>query len=263
MSSLDVRPDRGGLRRTVTSRHRRISSKAVDPAGVLLRTPIFGDLSPEDVESLLPELRDRTFRRGQPVWIEGDPAESLWVLAEGQLKSHRVSRDGAEVILEFHSSIDVLGEVGLFHPSGRRQVSVSAMQPSRCLTVARAPLVAFMAGHPVVMQRMLERLSTTAVRAAYSFSGVAFDDIRRRVAGALLALGEEFGEPTAGGVRIRLRLSQGSLAALVAASRENVNRALSSLIASGAVSQREGHFVVHDRAALQRASATGATGGHL
>jgi CRP-like cAMP-binding protein len=235
----------------------------VDPVGVLLRTPIFGDLSPEDVERLLPVLRDWRFGRGQSLWVEGDPAESLWVLAEGQLKSHRVSRDGAEVILGFHSSIDVVGDVGLFHPSGRRQVSVSAMQPSRCLTVARAPLMAFMTEHPVVMQRMLERLSTIAVRAAYSFSGVAFDDIRRRVAGALLALSEEFGEPAADGVRIRLRLSQGSLAALVAASRENVNRALTSLAAHGAVSQRDGQFVVHDRAALERVSVTGTTGGDL
>ena len=34
------------------------------------------------------------------------------------------------------------------------------------------------------------------------------------------------------------------------ASRENVNRALSPLVASGVISQTKGHFVVHDRAAL-------------
>lgn len=232
-------------------------SEAVDPAGTLLRTPIFGELARQDVEQLLPHLRERRFGRGESVWVEGDPAESLYVVAEGQLKSYRVSQDGGEVILGFNSSIDVMGEVGLFHPSGRRQVSVSAMEPSRCLTVGREPLLTFMAEHPIAMQRMLERLSTIAVRAAYSFSGVAFDDIRRRVAGALLALGDEFGEDTADGVRIRLRLSQGTLAALVAASRENVNRALSVLVTRGVVSQRHGHFYLHDRPALWRASNAG------
>ena len=226
----------------------------MDAAAILLRTQIFGDLTREDVEHLLPHLRHRSFGRGESVWVEGDPAEALFVVAEGQLKSYRVSRDGAEVILGFNSGIDVMGEVGLFHPSGRRQVSVSAMEPSRCLTVGRAPLLAFMAEHPLSMQRMLERLSSIAVRAAYSFSGVAFDDIRRRVAGALLTLAEEFGDETIDGVRIRLRLSQGTLAALVAASRENVNRALSSLVTSGVVSQRGGHFYVHDQAALRRAA---------
>ena len=227
---------------------------AVDPAGILLRTPIFCDLTVADVEELLPDLHEQTFGRGASVWLEGDPATSLYVVTEGQFKSFRLGHDGSEVILVFHSRLDVMGEVGLFHPSGRRQVSVSAMEPSRCFTVSRPPLLRFMTRHPVVMQRMLERLSTMAVRAAYSFSGVAFDDIRSRVAGALLALGDEFGEPAPDGVRIRLRLSQGTLAALVAASRENVNRALSVLAASGAVSQRQGHFVVHDRAALEIAS---------
>jgi CRP-like cAMP-binding protein len=99
---------------------------------------------------------------------------------------------------------------------------------------------------------MLERLSTAAGRAAYSLSGVAFDDIRSRVVTALVALGDEFGQATPDGVRIRLRLSQGALAALVAASRGNVNRALSALIASGVVSQQHGHFVLHDRIALER-----------
>ena len=63
-------------------------------------------------------------------------------------------------------------------------------------------------------------------------------------------LADEFGEPLPDGVRIRLQLSQRTLAALVAASRENVNRALSPLVASGVISQTKGHFVVHDRAAL-------------
>ena len=227
----------------------------VDRTGVLLQAAIFHDLSERDVEELLPELRERAYGRGESVWMEGDPADSLFFLAEGQLKSYRVSRDGVEVILGFNSSVDVVGEVGLFHPSGVRQVCVSAMEPSRCLTMSRARLLAFMTRHPMAMQRMLERLSTIAVRAAYSFSGVAFDDIQRRVASALLALADEFGEPTDEGVRIRLRLSQATLAALVAASRENVNRALSSFVATRAVSQRNGHFYVHDRPALERANA--------
>lgn len=229
----------------------------MDRAAVLLATPIFADLGRSDVEKLLPQLREHRFGRGQSVWLEGDPAKSLYVVAEGQLKSYRVSPDGTEVILGFNSGPDVMGEVGVFHPSGRRWVSVSAMEPSRCLSVGRAPLLAFLAEHPVAMERMLERLSRIAVQAAYSFSGVAFDDIRRRIASALLTLGQEFGEDGEDGVRIRLRLSQGTLAALVAASRENVNRALSSFITSGVVSQRDGHFYLHDQAALRRASTTG------
>lgn len=225
----------------------------MDPVEVLLRAPVFRDLRRSDVEELRPHLHRREFARGESVWVEGARADALYVVVSGQLKSYRLSSDGRELILLLTSGGDLAGEVGLFHPSRLRQVNVSAMEPTVCLTVARTPLVAFLARHPVAMERMLERLSDIGVRAAYSFSGVVFEDIRRRVARALLTLADEFGVPTSSGVRIRLRLSQAALAALVAASRENVNRALSGFVTEGAVSQVNGYFVIHDRRPLDAA----------
>jgi CRP/FNR family transcriptional regulator, cyclic AMP receptor protein len=160
----------------------------MDSVGILLQTPIFRDLSVQDVEELLPDLRERRYARGQTVWIEGDRAEVMIVLAEGQLKAHRVSRDGREVIVGVFKGVAVTGEVGLFHPVGIRWLSLSAMTAARCLMLRRAPLLGFLARHPAAMLRMLEQLSTAAVQAAYSFSGVAFDDIPRRVASLILHL---------------------------------------------------------------------------
>lgn len=226
----------------------------MDPAGILLQTPIFGDLARRDVEELLPHLTERRFDAGGSVWLEGDPADALYILAEGTLKSHRLSRHGGEVIVALHAAVGLTGEIGLFHASRTRQVNVTAMTPSRCLLLRRRPLVAFLSRHPVAMERLLEHICGLTVQAAYSFTGMAFDEIRHRAAQTLLALADEFGEPVPGGTRIRLELSQRTLAALVAASRENVNRALAPLFASGVISQNDAHFVIHDRAALAASS---------
>lgn len=232
----------------------------MDRAGVLLRTNIFTDLARADVEELLPDAHERAFPRGRTVWVEGDPADVLVVVADGQLKAHRSSVDGREVIVAVYAGGSVTGEVGLFHPVGVRWLNLSAMTDTRCLTIRRAPLLSFLARHPAAMQRMLEQLSVAAVQVAYSFSGVAFDDVRHRVARLLLLLADEHGRDTPRGRRIGLTLSQGDLAAYVAASRESVNRALSTLVAEGAVSQHDGHFHVHDREALERATRAGAPG---
>ena len=218
----------------------------MDRAEILLRTPLFRGLPPAELAELLPHLGERRFARGEAVWLEGDPADTLHVVASGQVKSYRVSVDGAEVILGFNGVGDITGHVGLFHPLRARLVNVEAMEPTVCLTLRREPLLAFLRQHPPVMERMLELISDVAGRAAYSFSGLAFEDIRRRVVRALLALAEEFGEPAGHGIRIRLRLSQRTLAALVAASRENVNRALHGLVVAGVVTHHDGYFHVHD-----------------
>jgi CRP-like cAMP-binding protein len=222
----------------------------VDPARILLQTSVFGELTHRDVEELLPHLTERRYDAGQILWSEGAPADALFILAEGMVKSHRLSREGSEVIVDLDSAVAIAGEVGLFHPSRTRQVNVTAMTTSQCLVLKRRPLLDFLARHPIAMERMLEHLAARTVGAAYSFTGLAFDDIRRRAARTLTALADEYGEPVPDGVRIRLELSQRTLGALVAASRENVNRALAPLVAGGVISQRDGHFVIHDRAAL-------------
>jgi CRP-like cAMP-binding protein len=229
----------------------------MDPTGILLKTPVFRDLSVTDAQELLPDLHDRSYGRGQSIWIEGDPADVVVVVAEGQLKAHRVSRDGREVIVAVVTAVGVTGEVGVFHPAGVRWMSLSAMTPARCLMIRRAPLLAFLSRHPAAMQRMLEQLSTAAVQVANLYSGVAFDDIGHRVASLLVSLADDHGEETPEGLRLTPRLSQGELAAHVAASRENVNRALAALVVGGVVSQREGHFYVHDRAALEEVARAG------
>lgn len=223
----------------------------VDLVEALRRTPIFAELDPEAVRELLPYARERRFARGEQVWGEGAPATELYVIADGQLKSYRIGRDGTEVILELSSRGDPAGQVGLFHPSGVRQVCVAAMEPTVCVTIPRDAVLAFMTRHPTAMRRMLESIAEIAVHAAYSFTDVAFEDIRRRVARTLLALAAEQGERVPSGVRIRLKLSQATLAAMVAASRENVNRALALFISRGEVSQRDGYFFVHDQGALE------------
>ncbi len=222
----------------------------MDVVPVLLRTRLLGDSSADDVAELVPHVRERSFAAHQVMWVEGDPVDGLYVLVEGMIKSHRVALDGQEVILVFNTVGDVAGEVGLFHPAQVRHVSVTAMAPTRCLVIPRDPLVAFLSRHPRPMVRMLEQLATIAVKAATSYSELALHDIRARVAAALLALAEEYGEPTATGTRIRLRLSQPTLAALVAASRENVNRALAGFFASGSVVYHERQFEIRDREAL-------------
>lgn len=226
----------------------------MDHARVLLRTPIFQDLAVADVEELLPDVRERSYARGESVWLEGDSATVFCIVAEGQLKAHRVSRDGRDLIVVLYPANSVTGEIGLFHPAGVRWLSLSAMTAARCLMLGRAPLLGFLSRHPAAMQRMLESLSMAAVQAAYSYSGLAFEDIGGRVATLLLYLAREHGDATPEGIRIRMRLTQGDLAAHVGASRENVNRALAALVGQGVVSQHSGHFHVHDLEALESAA---------
>jgi CRP-like cAMP-binding protein len=77
-------------------------------------------------------------------------------------------------------------------------------------------------------------------------------DITGRVAKKLLELAASHGEKTNDGVRIGLRLTQRTLAGLVSASRENVNRSLSRFQKQGIITKDGGYITIVHRDRLRR-----------
>lgn len=221
-------------------------------AEALLQTELFGDLEPQRIESLLPSVRRLEHARGRFVFSEGDRADSLYVMVEGQVKQYRLGRDGAEMIFSLALPGDLFGQVGVFDPLGARSATAEAMTPAVVLEIPREPLLQFFTANPPAMRRMFEHLSVLTRTVGQTLTGVAYDEIRSRVALALLRLADDQGRKTGQGLRIPIKLSQANIASMVGASRENVNRAIAALMADGDLSHREGFFVIHRRESLER-----------
>ena len=118
------------------------------PIDTLLQTTVFGDLQPARIAALLPAVRTLSLARGQLAFALGDPADALFVVAEGQLKQYTVGRDGDELIFTLALPGDLFGQVGVFDPSGRRSASAEAMVPSEVLKIEREPLLEFFTAQP-------------------------------------------------------------------------------------------------------------------
>jgi len=230
-----------------------VGTGGIDVARVLLQSYLFEELAPAELEQLLGGVTVRSYARGEFVCRAGDVAHCLYVIASGQLKSCVVSEDGDEVVLDVTTAGGVLGEPGLFARERNRVVDMIAVQPSVLVEIPRNILVDFLLKHPRVMLRLLEGLASGARISVEAVVDLAFENIRDRVARKLVDLVSTHGDVRKdGAVALSLSVSQGMLAGMVAASRENVNRALQQLAASGDVMVDKGHFVITDVARLQR-----------
>ncbi len=92
--------------------------------------------------------------------------------------------------------------------------------------IAKGPLLRFLATRPQLLLRIIASLSAYIKRKDATMGDVAFLDIQGRVASKLVELADTKGRPTWDGTDINLILNQRTLAAMVGATRENVNRAL-------------------------------------
>lgn len=225
----------------------------------LRRTYLFEVVPPSALESLLPFSVYRHYGRGEHVYSVGDPATHLPVVAEGKLKQSMPTPDGDELVLEVLQTGGICGEPALFAREGIRIADLIALEPSVVIGIERQALIDFLARHPPAMLRMLEGLAEQVRSTVEDLGALAFWDIRGRLALKLLELASMYGRSSRDGVRIDMRLSQGTLAGMIGASRENVNRALKTLSASGHILVSGTRIVVTDNEGLRAL----AGGGHL
>lgn len=197
------------------------------------------------VEAICPPRR---FRKGEALFLPGDPAESFYILVEGRVLLALPTPKG-ERALALLGEGDIFGESFLSRRerqvvSARVQSEVAVVCPvsrPQFLEVARTfPEVALM-----LAALLAERLTQLA-----EAMGQASLPAYARVGRLLLRLGESFGQPVPEGVRLELGLTQEDLAALCGVTRVTVAQAFRLFRQEGAL-RKDGAGYLLDPARLR------------
>jgi CRP-like cAMP-binding protein len=128
---------------------------------------------------------------------------------------------------------------------------VIAVAPSVVIRLGRRELEPFMARHPSVKDRVIEKLASNTRWQTTMISSLLSRSLTDRLVLRLLELVDSGPERRAG-LAVTPKISQSTLAAMVGVSRENVNRALSALSAQGLIRHEQGRYVLLDEARLRR-----------
>jgi CRP/FNR family transcriptional regulator, cyclic AMP receptor protein len=213
------------------------------PKELLVRCPLFEELSAEQAEKLAAFLRRRRYRAGEPVFREGDPGTALYVIDGGEVKILLGGSEGKEVVLALLGPGEYLGELALLDGEPRSADAVATV-PSELLVLPREDFLRFLRDVPAVAVNMLASLSRRLRRTDRLVHDAAFSDVRTRVTRLLVELADTKGKPGHGGVVIGPRLTQGDLASMVGATRESINKCLRSYMAQGLVRHERGRLVL-------------------
>ncbi len=201
-------------------------------AEILDRAPLFAALDEEAAASLRASMDEVHLRRGQTVFLEGEPGEHLYVVTAGKIKLGRRSADGRENLLAIIGSGEMFGELSFFDP-GPRAATATAVTDATLFGLGHDDLEPWLTGRPEVAARLLGALARRLRRTNEAMADLVFSDVPGRVAKALLDLSRKFGTPTESGLRVSHDLTQEELAQLVGASRETVNKALADFASRG------------------------------
>jgi CRP/FNR family transcriptional regulator, cyclic AMP receptor protein len=214
-------------------------------AGVLARTELFRGIDEAARRRIAEHVAERVVEAGQCIFVQDEPGDRMYVLAEGAVKLFVASRNGGIVELVRHRPPAAFGEVALLD-GGPRSASAQAVERSTLLVVTRPELLRLLRAEDHVAEALLRTLGTIVRRTTRQVSDLAFLDLQGRLARQLLALAVD-GD---GAARTR-RVTQAELATMVSGARQTVNQALRSLESRGYIRADGRSFEILDRERLK------------
>lgn len=81
---------------------------------VLQRLRHFAELPDEVQQTIAMSATHRHFDAGQVIYVEGEPAESIYILESGWVKATRMTRDGREQAMMFLRPVEIFGDIAVF-----------------------------------------------------------------------------------------------------------------------------------------------------
>ncbi len=211
----------------------------------LSQSDVFRSLDDAELVRLASACGQRTYGRGELVFLRGDPGDCMYVVAAGAVAVSLSSVGGRDVLLAVLGPNQSFGELALLD-DGPRVATVTARTRSVLVVVPRRAAAEVMARQPTVVTALLVSMAALVRRLDEQACDAALLDLPRRVEKHLAALAT--GRATAtegddGWVPVDVSLTQGDLARQIGGSRQQVNRVLMSLEAAGSITRR-GHRIV-------------------
>lgn len=203
--------------------------------------PLLSGLGEDDRHRVIDACIPHRFRRGDALFQESDPADSLHFLTSGFLVIQVTTLSGEVATMNVVGAPDTVGELALLDEYGRRSASALAITPVQTLALNREAFERLCAEHAVVEHMLVTILSAHVRRLSDRLTEALYAPADIRVLLRLADLSRLFGGAKAG---TSIPVTQSDLAAMAGTTRPTVNRALQMAQSLGAISLGRGRIEV-------------------
>ena len=205
-------------------------------------------------ETLLSELfRDAVghkLREGEVLFRAGDVGDGCYRIQTGLVKVVVTSRRGEERIISLLGPGAIVGELSVIDGKPR-SASVVAIADCSLSFFSRAKFQTCIDSHPELTTYLVRTLARRLREADDALAATTFLSVKQRLARALLSIAEYVGEKNGSGrIQLRLKISQGDLAAMAGVARENVSRTMSEWRGRNIVTRSTQFYCINDPKAL-------------
>ena len=153
---------------------------------------IFQNLEPEEVEALSREALRKKSARGQTVFIQGNPADGMFLIKGGLVKLSKVLEDGTELTLDIRKAGDFVGE-NMFSEEGQYPVSAYCLEDTLTCGFSRSQFEELVLQHPKIGLQIIKNLSQRITWLTKRVGSLAVTNIEERLYRVISSVAKEHG----------------------------------------------------------------------
>lgn len=217
---------------------------------VFKRAELFQDLDEEVLGVLARNASEKNLERNEILFVAGEPAAGLYVIAEGSVRAFRTGIDGREQIIHVERAVTTIAEVPVFD-DGNYPSTVAAEEKTKLYFLDKTKIRSACLEHPQLALAAVKLLASRLRRCAELVESLSLHEVGQRLARLLVEEAASRGVPTPAGIRFKQNLTHNQLAARIGTVREVVTRVFYRLQTQGLISVSGKEVIIPDATALR------------
>jgi CRP-like cAMP-binding protein len=208
---------------------RNTSPFSVQP---LQKIPLFAGLNADELETIVHASHYRRIPAGNRFFRQGEPATTLYVLVQGQVRLTQVTPAGQQIILRLVGPNQMFGGIAAMGP-GVYPASAEALVSCEALAWDGERIGQLCERFPGLARNMMGLMANHIQELQDRIREMATEQVERRIARTLLRLIRHAGRKVDGGVLLDLPLTRQDLAEMAGTTLYTVSRTLSRWATEG------------------------------
>jgi CRP/FNR family transcriptional regulator len=203
---------------------------------------VFGNLEAEEMAALAQAALRKTYKKGQVVFSQGDPANQMFLLKAGRVKLGKLTAEGNEITLDIRKAGDFLGESMLIEDADYPLTALCLEDTLTC-GFTKAAFEKLILENSNIGLQVIKNLSNRIAWLTERVGSFSLTNLEDRLYQVLTQVAREHGVKSSRGFSIEFPLTHEELGFLVGAHRVSITKALKALKEAGRILQ-EGRTLI-------------------
>ncbi|HEX8251165.1 MAG TPA: Crp/Fnr family transcriptional regulator [Pyrinomonadaceae bacterium] len=221
-----------------------------DKVSVFKQTELFRDLNEDVLRVLASRATEKILQRDEILFLAGDEAAGLFVIATGALRAFRTGQDGREQIIHIERAVSTIAELPVFDDGKYPSTTAAEEDSTKVYFLDKKEVRAVCLKHPEVALAATRLLAARLRHCAELVESLSLREVGQRLACLLLAEAETKGRQSDKGIRVKQKLTHRQLASRIGTVREVITRVFYRLQSLGLIAVDGKEIFIPDLAAL-------------